>query len=131
MQTAIIVDIDGTIADTRAYVGKWAEGVKNAAFAIRPAVVDVIRQMATDNVVVICTARHINDLAPTQKWLADNNIPYDILRMRADYSNVVEYKASVVEEITRAGLEITHSFDDDRSNNEMFEDFGFIHVVAV
>lgn len=131
MQTAIIVDIDGTLADTRAYAGAWKEGVRNAAFGIRADVVDMVRQMADTNIVVICTARTVDMLDATMEWLYNNDIPCDILRMQTTWGNVPEYKARVVEEITNKGFEITHSFDDESSNNEMFEDFGFITVVEV
>lgn len=131
MQTAIIVDIDGTLADVSAYAGKWKDGITNADFSVRPGVVAMVQEMAADNIVVICTARTIDMYADTVKWLRMNNIPFDMIRMQVSWSNVVEYKASVVEEITNAGIEITHSFDDERANNEMFEDFGFINVVEV
>lgn len=131
MPTAIIVDIDGTLADTRAYAGAWKDGVDNAAFSIRPDVVDMVRQMANDNIVIICTARTVDMMDGTIAWLRNNDIPCDILRMQTTWGNVPEYKASVVEEITMRGIEITHSFDDERSNNEIFEDFGFITVVEV
>lgn len=84
LPTAIIVDLDGTLAwrgDRDIY-----DGSKVYLDIVNPAVLQVMLQFNTtplDFSILITTGRQEKDRAMTERWLEDNGVPYDKMFMRA------------------------------------------------
>ena len=84
LPTAIIVDMDGTLAwrgDRDIY-----DGSKVYLDIVNPAVLQVMLQFNTtplDFSILITTGRQEKDRVMTERWLEDNGVPYDKMFMRA------------------------------------------------
>src|SRR4051812_6569456 len=92
MKSAII-DLDGTLADCRHRLHHVLPGAKRdweAFFAgiyddnlIHP-VAAVVRSLARDYKIVLCSGRPEKYRGVTTKWLDEFNVPFDALYMRPD-----------------------------------------------
>jgi phosphoglycolate phosphatase-like HAD superfamily hydrolase len=126
MRTAVIVDVDGTLADVsgiRHYVLP-AEGRRYKDFDAfhRESVNCPVNQMAVDlahaaraagHAVLIVTARRAMWRNHTAMWLALNGIPSDAMYMRANHDGRadVAVKRGILERI-RQTYDVVHAVDD-------------------
>ena len=125
------VDVDGTVADLthrRVYVAtkpkNWPafERAMHLDTPIQP-VIDAIRALKEGGwTTVIMTGRGAQNKEVTQKWLADNGVPYDAIYTRAfkDYRRDDIVKAELLEQARADGFDPDVVFDDRNQVVEMW-----------
>ena len=119
----IVFDIDGTIADVthrRHWVASkpknWAAW--NAGMANDTVHEDIVEMMDLfadkDYQIILCSGRGDDTRAVTEKWLADNDIPYNQLFMRraGDYRQDSIVKVELLQQIRQWHGEPFIWFDD-------------------
>lgn len=125
MRTAIIVDVDGTVANVDSIRHHVRAKPKNfdafhAESVNVPAhdwVVDQVRQAKADgHASIIVTARKERWRRHTEFWLALNDVPADALFMRGDndHRKDVEVKQDILD-IIRQQWTVVHAIDDNPS----------------
>ena len=83
MNKAIIVDLDGTLAEVEhRLINGVCDHTKIHLDRPNKAMKDIIGRMIVDHKIVICTARSELWREETENWLEDNKIHYDKLVMR-------------------------------------------------
>lgn len=135
MTVAIIVDVDGTLADVssiRHYVadnaGKRDFGKFHAAASFVPAnqwVVDRVNEIAqSGGTIIVVTSRHEKWRYRTQIWLNKWDITFDLLLMRPDhdYRPDVDVKRDILREIRKRGFEVRLAIDDNPSILTLWEE---------
>jgi len=114
-QHAILVDIDGTLADESKRRKKSIFNEKidwdkyfNEEEMIKDKVNEKLKQRVVNYkkngfLVIILTGRLIKHKEITEKWLNDNNIPFDELVMResGNYENVTDYKSKQIKKLQK------------------------------
>ena len=83
----------------------------------------LLRLLATDVTVVLLTGRPLEVQDHTVGWLSNQEIPWDLLIMRArgDYADSTVFKQQTVRILRSMGYDIQVAFEDDPQNYEMFE----------
>lgn len=125
MQTAVIFDVDGTLADVtsiRHHVlqrRKDFDAFHSLSVNVPPHqhVVDLAHQAKADgHAVIVVTARSTQWRNHTAMWLALNGIPSDAMFMRkqGDHRKDVLVKADILARI-RTQYEVVHAVDDNPS----------------
>jgi len=114
--SAVIFDIDGTLADTthrKHHVEQRPKDWKawNAAMHLdgqRPAIIKLARELAKSHRLVLCTGRHEEFRDVTSKWLANvADIWFSDLYMRADgdFRDDAIVKSELLDRIIADGYE--------------------------
>ena len=130
---AVLVDIDGTIADVRHRLHhiegpgrkNWnlffAEMEKDTPI---PEVIERVRRLAADHDIVIVTGRPEQYRSQTEAWLRRHQVPYDQLFMRRSGDHRPDYiaKRAVLDEIPPE--RIACAFDDRPPVCDMWEKAG-------
>jgi phosphoglycolate phosphatase-like HAD superfamily hydrolase len=131
---AVIFDLDGTLADIthrlhhiKAKPPNWdtffAECVHDPVYEpIRDLV-----QLASENYrIILVSGRSAKVRAETEAWLADNDVPYQDLHMRADgdYRQDFVVKSQILDAILAEGNEIAFVVDDRPSVVAMWRERG-------
>lgn len=140
MRTAII-DIDGTLADCRHRLHHVLPGQRRdweAFFAamdeddlIEP-VAHVVRSMADQYKVVLCSGRPENYRAVTEAWLDRHSVPRDALYMRPAGDTRADHivKAQILDGIKADGYDPFVVIDDRQSVVDMWRERGLICLQA-
>lgn len=133
---AIIVDIDGTLADLGHRLHHIAGGAKNwtAFFDAMPddGCVEPIRRLCSmayaELPVVICSGRPDSHRSITEKWLYDHGVPYSALYMRAagDHRPDDIVKSQILDAILADGYEPLFVVDDRPRVVAMWRDRGLV-----
>jgi FMN phosphatase YigB (HAD superfamily) len=124
-QTAVIFDMDGTLADVRSIrhfvltKPKDFTSFHNESVTVPPHdwVVDAAKACHANGVaVIIVTARRSIWARQTGMWLALNDVPSDAIFMRPEWDHRpdVEVKRDILAEI-RERWDVVHAFDDNPS----------------
>lgn len=111
-QSAIIVDIDGTLAvmgDRSPY--DWHRVDEDM---VNESVAGFVKRAFGEHFVIIMSGRSDKAKDKTVKWLEDNNIPYDLLLMRKpeDYRPDYIIKSELYQEHVLNKLNVIAVFDD-------------------
>lgn len=118
-----IFDIDGTLADLthrRQFVAckpkNWPAFEKNMHLdtVIEP-VANLLRDLHKQkHTIILCSGRGTQKRLTTINWFIDNNIPYDLLFMRAekDYRRDDIVKSELLDQILELGFDPVMVFDD-------------------
>lgn len=133
-RTAIIVDVDGTLADVtsiRHHVlnrPKNFEAFHSEAVHVPPHmhVVDMVNKAKNDgHDILVVTARRARWRDSTAFWLALNGIPSDALYMRADKDGRPDYevKKEILEKISQTWT-VVHAIDDNPNVIRLWEENG-------
>lgn len=130
MTDAIIVDIDGTIADCnhrlhhikgqkKNWPGFWE--TMHLDTPIEP-IIKLVKAMDQACRIIVVTARHDYVRPQTVKWLLQNGVPYNELRMRADedYRKDAIVKKEILDQIRADGYNVLFALEDRTHNVEMF-----------
>jgi predicted kinase len=139
---AVIVDIDGTVADCRHRLHHVTHGYRNydefyAELVNDPPIQDVVDLVniiyATKTAVVMCSGRPEDYREATEKWLQDNGVFYDILYMRpsGDFRPDYVIKKQLLDGIIEDGYEIILTIDDRQSVVDMWRENGLTCLQAV
>lgn len=124
MATIYVFDIDGTVADNSART-KWVEQTPknwkkyNETMADDKPIGDIISLVdvfadRADSRIVFCTGREEVYREVTEKWLRDNDIPFNALYMRSvkDYRSDSIIKVELLNQIRKDFGEPFMWFDD-------------------
>lgn len=108
----IICDIDGTVALMNGR-GPYEENKVDTDLPNRP-IVDLVRQLAKDNIIVFVSGRHEAAREKTEKWLADNVLSGCALFMRPDGDDRKDaiIKAEIYEREFRGKWNVLFTLDD-------------------
>jgi len=131
MNTAIIVDMDGTLADVRSIRHHVRARPKDFdSFHMESAnvpphqhVVDQVRQAKSDgHAILIVTARSAKWRNVTAMWLALHDVPSDALFMRGDkdHRKDTEVKKDILDMIQES-WNVVHAIDDNPSIIELWQ----------
>lgn len=138
---AVIVDIDGTLADCSHRLHHVLPGGKrdwDAFFAsmdedgvITP-VRDVVRALSRDYAILLCSGRPDNYRDVTERWLDDAYVPYNVLYMRPAGDTRADHivKAQILDGIKEDGYEPFLVIDDRQSVVDMWRDNGLVCLQA-
>lgn len=120
----VVVDLDSTLADTRQrhYLSPtedpsktWEDyaGACSADLPIEGSVA-LLRLLHPHYFIYILTGRDGSARAKTEKWLAEYNIPYDLLRMRepTDIEGNGNYKTKEIAKMVELGFKAKLFIDD-------------------
>jgi hypothetical protein len=79
--------------------------------------------LANDVTVVLLTGRPVQVQEQTLAWLANRDIPWDLLIMRdrGVYADSTIFKQQSVRALRATGFDVQIAFEDDPQNYEMFE----------
>jgi len=136
---AILVDIDGTIADNRHrdHLAKtdWAKFVEfDTVMKDKPiaSVVELVRLLALQYRVVMVTAREESDRSVSNAWLIRHGIPFHGLYMRpiGDERRAHDFKESVLHTLQKEGFEVLLAIEDNKYCVDMYRKNG-IQVLEV
>lgn len=136
---AILVDIDGTIADNRHrdHLAKtdWAKFVEfNTVIRDKPitSVVELVRTLSLQYSVIMVTAREESDRPVSKAWLANHDIPFQRLYMRpiGDERRAHDFKESVLHSLQKDGFEVHLAIEDNKYCVDMYRKNG-IQVLEV
>lgn len=132
---AIIVDIDGTVADlTHRLHHLETPGKKrdwDSFYATQeldtpmPKTIEFVKDKSKDHSVLFITGRPDDYAGVTKDWL-DSHFPglnYE-LYMRSDYTPPAEYKKSVYNNLIKDRYQVVLALDDDQENLDMFSSLG-------
>lgn len=139
-QTAIIVDVDGTLVNTSDIVHlvlavpkKYDQFHYASVFSPPHAwVVDEVRRLFLEgHRILIVTARKDRWWELTSNWLGDNQVPYDELHMRRDDDNRPDrvIKEEILFELQER-FEIIHAFDDNPNVIALWQEHGIPTTVV-
>lgn len=131
---AIVVDIDGVIADA-AHRQHHLDGPRKkwgpffAACgddAVLPTAGEFLDDVPATTTRVLLTARPESIHDQTRDWLVKHNIPWDLLVMRGrkDHGPSPTMKRTAVHQLRDAGFTLLLAVDDDQRNIAMFTDEG-------
>lgn len=136
-----IVDIDGTISDSRhrLHYVRPAPGVSRdyEAFHMRcgqdkpiASMLALVRSLSYNNRIVLCTGRPENHADISVKWLDENGVPYDEFHMRkaGDNRPAPEYKLGVLKDLQARGHEVFLAIEDQQNVVDMWRANG-IHCL--
>ena len=140
---AVIVDIDGVLADTSArqhlldrpgggrdWDAFFAAAGDDLPFSEVPA---MVRDLPADTTVVLVSGRPdwLADL--TVDWLTRHDVRWDLLavRRRGDRTAANRFKRAVLAGVRAVGFTVTTAFDDDSRVTAMYAAEGVPAVVAV
>ena len=136
---AVIFDMDGTLANVsgiRHYVRARPKNFdKFHAESINcppnEEVVQSARDLVTDHVILVVTARKVKWVYHTLFWLVENGVPYDELLMRDDWDDRPDYevKRDILEHIRSRWTPVL-AFDDNPNVIKLWEEHGIptVHV---
>lgn len=140
----VIVDIDGTVSDSRHRVHHVTHKPKNpAAFHALCHLDPVIRSVAMlvralcyeGHQIVLVTGRPDTYRETTQDWFDAANIPYDELHMKVegDTRSNAEYKSEVLQKLRDKGHDVFLAIDDMTSVVDMWRSEGIhcLHTQAI
>ncbi len=126
---AVIFDLDNTLADVSHLLGYITGDITNydvfheLASEAKPIdwVVWELKKWLPEHAVVIVTARQRKYQESTMKWLADHEIPYDLLWMRPTGDDSSDYiaKAGALDDIQRS-YSVVHAYDDNPSTVQLW-----------
>ena len=122
MTQTILVDLDGTVCDTRHRQSMvrcenpdW-EAYSLACMGDAPVsgVIELVRYMSALETIIILSGRHESARTQTLWWLDRNRVPYDevVLRPKGDVRPNVEYKLEGVRRLRQQGHTIRLAIDD-------------------
>ena len=140
---AVIVDIDGVLADTSArqhllerpgggrnWDAFFAAAGDDLPYSVVPA---MTRDLPTDTVAVLVSGRPdwLADL--TVDWLTRHGLRWDLLlvRRRGDRTGAARFKRAVLSSIRDTGFSVAMAVDDDERVTTMYAAEGIPTVVAV
>jgi hypothetical protein len=121
---AWIVDIDGTLAKMSGRSPyEWARVGEDT---VNTPVLEAVTALAKQAVVVLMSGRDGSCRAETEKWLADNRVPFDELHMRAagDMRRDAIVKAELFDSHTRGRYNAVGVLDDRDQVVEMWRAMG-------
>lgn len=142
---AIIVDLDGTVADTkeRAKVASTKENYPSRKWwdvFFDPLLVrldtpmgdsaKVLQEMSNKYTVIYLTGRRVNMKSATLEWLYKNGYPVGELILRPIGVKSVDFKSMALNEL-KGRYQLVYAFDDDDDNLRMFKEFGIPNIVKV
>lgn len=136
-EKAIIVDIDGTVADSSKRAihleGKkdWDSFFKNTIEddPIEP-VCEIVRRMASfpGYKVIYLTGRPESLLEDTSEWLVKHNLAFDnlllLMRPEGDFKPSHKFKAKAYEDLIQGKYEVLFALEDDKRCVDMFRKKG-------
>jgi hypothetical protein len=127
---AVVFDIDGVLSDAAGrqhYLEKGRRDWKAffEACGDDPVIEEVARLLELLHpalTVILLTGRPYRVQPQTVAWLERYGLRWDLLvmRSRADYDLVREFKRSVVDDLRAEGFDLRLAFEDDPSNHAMF-----------
>lgn len=122
--TAVIVDIDGTLAhmtDRGPY--EWA---KVGSDAVDPTIKRLVNWLSTSYKIILLSGRDSVCRPETEKWLRDNKITYDELHMREKGSMIKDsyVKRGMFEEHVRNKYQVEFILDDRQQVVDMWRSMG-------
>ncbi len=128
----VIFDIDGTLADVshrlhylkdRDWKGFFDQMHDDSTYEHIVWLAKIIDQHAT---ILVVTARPEDYRAETEKWLADNGIVYETLRMRplGDFRPDTVVKKEILITLQEEGYNPVMAFDDKKSVVNMYREMG-------
>lgn len=138
MRPAILLDIDGTIADSRhrhhLIEGKDARAPKtwrehSLACVDDPPIegmVTLVRMLAETHAIIVCSGRTDVALEETEAWFREHGVPFDRVILRPDgvaSSNGV-LKVGVVKDLEAEGYRVVLAFDDYIKTVRALTDYG-------
>jgi hypothetical protein len=138
----ILVDLDGTLADTRHrdhLIKKDAREQDWVAYSMESGndkpIIGNIRLLDEFPIgwrIVILTGRHDQARRITLHWLYRNRVRYDdlIMRISGDVSDSVVFKLKAVKKLRQEGCDITLSIDDYEPNIDALEAIGIPGVLV-
>lgn len=122
---AVIVDIDGTLAHMQDR-GPF-DYDKVYTDIVDPVVSEIVRRYHQDGYyVLICSGREDNCREETERWLKDNNIPYNALMMRAtgDHRKDAIIKQEIFDNYIRPHYNVKFVLDDRDQVIDMWRSLG-------
>lgn len=131
----VMVDLDGTLYDTRHRdtvldtdnPDKWdLFSAQCYGDTVMPGMATLVEVLARDYEICLVTGRSVKFIEETEQRLAEDGIPYDLLKMRSETNRATngELKAKFVNEILGAGDEVVLAIDDNPSTIEVLESLG-------
>jgi hypothetical protein len=139
MPTAVIYDLDGTLADVipfRHYVQRPPGEQDGEAFhtagttiarPIPQAVQHLEAMRAAGHVIIVVSGRATKWLEPSADWLRANGIHYDHLWVRPEgfTGNDIELKAEIHRRHIQGRFRVVHVLDDQPRIAALWETFGY------
>ena len=126
---AIIIDIDGTLADpSHRIVNGKCDHTKAHLDPVKPAVEKIIEKFSSEYRIILFTARPEHWRGPTLKWLEEKQIGFDYLFMRGDEDHRPDYicKYDMYKRYIEGTYEVLFCLDDNNKVVEMLRDIGLI-----
>jgi hypothetical protein len=127
---AVVFDIDGVLSDAAGRQHFLERGRRDwtsffEACGDDPVIEEIARLLELLDqslAVVLLTGRPHGVRPQTLAWLARYRLRWDLLvmRSRGDYSQVTEFKQSVVADLRAHGFDLRLAFEDDPSNHAMY-----------
>lgn len=133
---AIIVDLDGTLADIT-HRRKYVEGQKKDWKNFNKNIIqddlnswcaEIIRRMITDHHVLLVSGRTDELKAETEAWLTKHNVPYTDLLMRGhkDHRDDTIVKREIYEEKIKPLYDVLFVIDDRAKVVKMWRETGLV-----
>ena len=128
---AVIVDIDGVLADTATTADEYAERKATGNFADHseimldllanaspyPSIVGMLELLRSELYIILVTARAQAMTDITVAWLSKHNVRWDLLTTHAKLGQAVpHYKTATASELADRGFKIHFAMDDDPEN---------------
>lgn len=131
---AVLVDLDGTLLDLDG-IRDWAKGSRTDYDEFHRLALDAppikevlleIQGRSEESDILIGTARSIQYVTQTTRWLHLNDAPYECLWMRplGDLQTDVQLKAEILSKIQEQGWDVTLAYDDNPDVLQLWRDSG-------
>jgi hypothetical protein len=127
---AVIFDIDGVLSDAAGRQHFLERGRRDWASFFEacgddPVIEEIARLLELLDpslAVILLTGRPHGVRPQTLAWLKRYGLRWDLLvmRSRGDYTQVTEFKQSVVDDLRAHGFDLRLAFEDDPSNHAMY-----------
>lgn len=133
---AIIVDLDGTLADIT-HRRKYVEGNRKDWKNFNRNIIsddlngwcrEIIRRMIHDHHVLLVSGRTDELKSETEQWLKKHDVPYTVLLMRGakDHRDDTVVKREIYEEKIRPSYDVLFVIDDRAKVVRMWRDIGLV-----
>ncbi len=116
--TAVLVDLDGTLCDTRHRDHLLPDLYRHSLACVDDspilANIQMINELAMRHFIVLCSGRWDHALSATEIWLRRHDVEFDVILLRAqgDETSNASYKLSRVKEMEAQGYTFVLAIDD-------------------